>query len=89
MVDQIETFGLNVHEGFNCDDVHLKIDNLTKDSRWPVVGSISTPNGPSAFESIAMPNDLDEESKIAWEVLKVQFILNLKARVLHCKLFIP
>jgi len=29
-----------------------------------------------AFESIAMSNDLDEETKIAWEVLKVQLILN-------------
>jgi len=28
-----------------------------------------------AFENIAMSNDLDEETKIAWEVLKVQFIL--------------
>jgi hypothetical protein len=34
------------------------------------------PNEPSTFESIAMPNDLDEEVKIAWEVLKVQFIQN-------------
>jgi hypothetical protein len=76
MVDQIETFGSNVHEGFDCDDVHLELENLIKDSKQPIVGSISTLNGPSAFESIATPNDLDEEAKIAWEVLKAQFILN-------------
>jgi hypothetical protein len=42
----------------------------------PIVSLILTPNGPSTFESIATPNDLDEEKEIAWEVLKVQFILN-------------
>jgi len=36
-----------------------------------VVGSILTSNVPFAFESIATPNNLDEETKIAWEILKV------------------
>jgi hypothetical protein len=72
MVDQIETFGLNgcMHEGFNYDDVHLESGNLIEDF-GQVVRSILTPNGPSAFESITTPNNLDEETKIAWEVLKV------------------
>jgi hypothetical protein len=54
----------------------LELKNITEDSRRPVVGSISRPSGPSAFEIITTPNDLDEEAKIAWEVLKAQFILN-------------
>jgi hypothetical protein len=29
------------------------------------------PNGPTTFESIIMPNDLDEEAKIAWEVWRL------------------
>jgi hypothetical protein len=47
MVDWIETFGLNVHmhEGFDCDDVHLELGNLVEDFGL-VVGSISTPSGP-------------------------------------------
>jgi hypothetical protein len=77
MVNQIDTFDLNVHmhQGFDCDDVHLKLGNLIEDS-GPIVHSILTPNEPSSFESIIMPSDLDEEVEIAWEVLKVQFILN-------------
>jgi hypothetical protein len=77
MANQIETFDLNVHmhQGFDCDDVHLKLGNLTKDFRL-VVHLILRPNEPSTFENIAMPNDLDDEVEIAWEVLKVQFILN-------------
>jgi hypothetical protein len=54
----------------------LEFKNLIEVSRRLVVGSISTPSGPSMFESITTPNDLDEEAKIAWEVLKAQFILN-------------
>jgi hypothetical protein len=42
-----------------------------------------------AVESIAMSNDLDEETKIVWEVLKVQFILNLKVWNLHCIMSLP
>jgi hypothetical protein len=76
MVDQIETFGLNVHESFDCDDVHWELEDLNEDCRQPIVGSISTPSGSSTFGNIATPNDLDEEAKIAWEVLKAQFILN-------------
>jgi hypothetical protein len=44
--------------------------NLVEDF-GPVVGSILTSNVPFAFESIATPNNLDEETKIAWEILKV------------------
>jgi hypothetical protein len=90
MEDQTKTFGLNVHmhEDFDCDDVHLESRNWVKDYE-PVVGSISTPNAAYAFGSIATPNDLNEEAKFAWEVLKVQLILNQKACVLHHKLFLP
>jgi hypothetical protein len=45
----------------------LELKNLTRGSR-PIVGLILMPNGPSTFESITMPSDLDEEAKIAWEV---------------------
>jgi hypothetical protein len=69
-----------MHEVFDYDDVHLELENLTKDFGL-VVGSISTPHGPFTFESIATPNDFDEEAKIAWEVLKAQLILNQKAWV--------
>jgi len=34
-----------------------------------------------------MPNDLDEKIEIAWEVLKVQLIVNKKTWVLHYRLF--
>jgi hypothetical protein len=54
---------------FNYDDVHLESSNLIEDFGL-VVGLILTPSGPS-FESIAMPNNLDEETKITREVLKV------------------
>ncbi len=62
MVNQIETFDLNVHmhQGFDCDDVHLKLKNLTEDY-GSIVHSILTPNEPSTFESITTPNDLDED----------------------------
>ncbi len=36
-----------MHEGFDCDDVHLESKNLTKDSR-SIVGSISMPIEPFA-----------------------------------------
>jgi hypothetical protein len=77
-----------MHEGFDCDDFHLESRNLVK-NYGPIVGSISTPNGPFAFESIAMPSDLNEEAKIAWEVLKAQLILHQKARVLHHEISLP
>jgi hypothetical protein len=90
MVNQIETFGLNVHmnEGFDCDDAHLELNNLVEDSKQ-VVSLISTTSGPSTFESIATPNDLYEEVKIAWEVLKAQLIMNKKTWVPHHKLSLP
>jgi hypothetical protein len=90
MVDLTKTFGLNVHmhDGFDYDDAHLELRNLIK-GFGPIVGLILMPNGPSTFESIAMPNDLVEEAKIAWEVLKAQFILNKKTWVRDCKLFFP
>lgn len=77
MANQTETFDLNehMHEGFDCDVAHLESRNLAKDSR-PLVGSISTLSGPSTSKSITMSSDSDEETKIAWEVLKAQLIFN-------------
>jgi hypothetical protein len=80
-IDQPETFDLNEHhhEAFDYDDVHdLDGRIVAKDSR-PLVGSILMPSIPYGFESIVTPNDLDVEIKLAWEVLKTQFILNKKA----------
>ncbi len=54
-----------------------------------MVGSISMPNGPFAFESIVSLNNLDVETKIAWEVMKIQLILNKKAWISRCMLFFP
>jgi hypothetical protein len=90
MANETETFGLNVHihEGFDYDGFHLESKNLVEDF-GPIVDLILMPSGLFAFESIRMPNDLDEEAKIAWEVLKAQLILNQKAWVLHHKLFFP
>ncbi len=89
-MDYIETFGLNVHmhDGFDCDDVHVELGNLTEDCRL-VVSSILMSSRPFATKIIAMPNDLDEEIKIAWEVLKAQFILNPKKWVPHHMLSLP
>jgi hypothetical protein len=56
-----------MHEGFDCDDVHLESRNLVEDA-WPLIGLILTPSGPFAFEGITMPSNLDEEVEIAWEV---------------------
>ncbi len=72
MVDQTETLGLDgrMQRSFNCDDAHLESGNLVEDF-GPIVGSILTSTIPFAFESIATPNNLDEETKIAWEILKV------------------
>jgi hypothetical protein len=83
MAVEIETVGLNVHihEGFDFDDFHLESKNLVEDF-GPIAGLISMQNGPFAFENITMPNDLDEEAKIALEVLKAQLILNQKTWVL-------
>jgi hypothetical protein len=36
-----------------------------------------------------MPNDFNGKIKFAWEVLKVQLILNKKTRVFHYNLFFP
>jgi hypothetical protein len=86
MANQIKIFDLNVHmhEGFDCNDVHLESGNLVKYSK-PIVGLISMLSEPSTSKSITMPSDLDEEIEIAWEVLKVQFILNQKILVPHYK----
>jgi hypothetical protein len=72
-----------MHNSFDCDDVQLK--NLVEDSTL-IVSSILMPSRPCAFKSIAMPNDLDEEIKIAWEVLKPQLIA-IKKHVFHYKFF--
>jgi hypothetical protein len=77
MANQTKTFDLNehMHEDFDCDVAHLKSRNLAEDL-GPLVGSISTLSGPSTSKSIATLSDLDEETKIAWEVLKAQLIFN-------------
>jgi hypothetical protein len=77
-----------MHENFDCHDAHLESRNLIKDFR-SLVGSILTPSGPSTSESIVTFNDLDEETKIAWEVSKAQFILNKKTWVPHHMLSLP
>jgi len=71
-----------MHEGYDCDDVHLESMNLVK-YFGPIVGLISSPSGPFASKNTAMFGDLDEEVEIAKEVLKVQFILNKKTWVPH------
>jgi hypothetical protein len=48
---------VHMHEGFDCDDVHLKSKNLAEDSR-PIVDSILIPNRPSTSKSITMHGDL-------------------------------
>jgi hypothetical protein len=77
-----------MHDGFDCDDVHMELGNLVEDYRL-VVSSILIPSWPYASKSIAMPNDLDEEIEIAWEVFQAQLILNKKTWVLHYRLFFP
>jgi hypothetical protein len=59
---------------FDCDDVHVQLRNLFEDF-VQIVNSILMPSRPCASKSIAMPNDLDEEIEIAWEVLKPQLII--------------
>jgi hypothetical protein len=88
MADQTEIFDLNVHmhEGFDCNDVHLELGNLVKYYHRPIVGLILMLTEPSTSKSITTPSDLDEETKIAWEVLKARFILNQKTLVPHRKL---
>jgi hypothetical protein len=55
---------VHTHEGFDCNDVHLELANLVENYRL-VIGSISTPSGPFAYENITTPSDLDEEVEIA------------------------
>jgi hypothetical protein len=90
MAYQTETFDLNehMHDVSDFGDAHLKFGNLPKDSR-PQVGSISTPNGPSTSKSMVTPIDLDVKAKITWEVLKTQFILNLKSGSFITSYFSP
>jgi len=75
-----------MHDNFDCDDVHMELRNLPQDF-GPIVNLILMPSQPSTSKNIAMPNDLDEEIKIAWEILKAQFILNKKTWVFHYRLF--
>jgi len=58
-----------MHDGFDCDDVHVEVGNLAEHSKL-IVNSILMPSRPCVSKSIAMPNDLDEKVKIAQEVLK-------------------
>jgi hypothetical protein len=61
-----------MHDGFNCDNVHVELRNLAEDFGL-VVSSILTPSLP-----FAMPNDLDEEIETTREVLKAQLMLKEK-----------
>jgi hypothetical protein len=54
-----------------------------------VVSSILMLRQPSTSKSIMIPNDLDEEIEITWEVLKPQLILNKKTWNPHYRLFLP
>jgi hypothetical protein len=74
-----------MHDGFDYDDVHVELKDWVEDS-GPIVSSILMLSRPSTSKSIAMPNDLDEEIEIAWEVLKVQLIVNKKTWVLNYRL---
>jgi hypothetical protein len=65
-----------MHDNFDYDDVHVELGNLAES--WPVVSSIVMSSWPFAFKIIAMPNDLDKEIEIAWEVLKAQLMLKKK-----------
>jgi hypothetical protein len=56
-----------MHEGFDCNDVHLESGNLVKYSR-PIVGLILMLSEPSTFKSITTLSNLNEEAEIAWEV---------------------
>ncbi len=53
-----------MHDSFDCDDVYVKLTNLTEDSRL-VVSSILMPSWPSTSKSITLPNDLDEKLEFA------------------------
>jgi len=66
-----------MHDNFDCDEIHVELGNLVEDF-GPIVSSILMPSWPSASKNIAMPNDLDEEIEITWEVLKGQLIMNKK-----------
>jgi hypothetical protein len=64
-----------MHEDFDYNVAHSESRNLAEDS-GPLVGLILTLSGPSTSKSIVMSSDLDEETKITWEVLKVQLIFD-------------
>ncbi len=53
-----------IHGGFDCDDVHLELENLAKDFGL-VVGLISMPNEPFSFKNIVTFSDLNEDAQIA------------------------
>jgi hypothetical protein len=75
-----------MHDGFDCDDIHMELRNLVEDSRQGV-NSILLPSQPFASKSIAMPNEFREKIEIAWQVLKVQLIFNKKTWVFHYRIF--
>jgi len=43
-----------MHDGFDCDDVHVELGNLTEDFGL-VVGSILIPSRPFALKSLQCP----------------------------------
>jgi hypothetical protein len=76
----IETFNVDedLMQDFDCDGVDDLAMGLTKDSKL-LVNSISTLNGPFAFESITTQSNLDLNIDVAWETLKMQPTLNQKS----------
>jgi len=76
----IETFNVDedLMQDFDYDGVDDLAMGLTKDSKL-LVNSISTLNGPFAFESITTQSNLDLNMDVAWETLKMQPTLNQKS----------
>jgi hypothetical protein len=71
----IETF--NVDEDL-MQDFDYEAMGLIKDSRL-LINSISTLNGPFAYESITTQSNLDLNVDVTWETLKMQLTLNQKS----------
>jgi hypothetical protein len=77
MVD-IEVLNVNVdlmvvgYDDNGANEMALGSDEVSR----PVAGSISTPNAPTPFESIATPSTSNLEVEATWELLKPQLSLN-------------
>jgi hypothetical protein len=76
----IEIFNVDedLMQDFDYDGVDDLAMGLTKDAKL-LVNSISTLNGPFAYESITTQSNLDLNVNVAWETLKMQLTLNKKS----------